>query len=148
MAGIVARVTRQRLLLVPLHDEVYALDLDQVVEVVPAPSFAILPTAPPALRGVFNVRGEIVPLFDTSVLLGGARCKEVAFGVVIDTPDGHVALTATAMPSVVDLSNGREGHEATNAQEASFVLHDGRIATPLRVTDLLHAAEPRDDRSI
>ena len=43
---------------------------DWVREVVASPEVALLVTAPPFVLGLFNLRGQIVPLFDTAALLG------------------------------------------------------------------------------
>ena len=59
-----------RALLLPVHGEWYGLPLDAVREVVPNPELTRLPLAPSSLLGVFNLRGEVVPLVDTGALLG------------------------------------------------------------------------------
>ncbi|MEA2424040.1 MAG: purine-binding chemotaxis protein CheW [Thermoleophilaceae bacterium] len=59
-----------RALLLPVHGEWYGLPLDAVREVVPDPELTRLPLAPPSLLGVFNLRGQVVPLVDTGALLG------------------------------------------------------------------------------
>ena len=59
-----------RALLLPVHGEWYGLQLEAVREVVPDPELTRLPLAPPALLGVFNLRGQVVPLVDTGALLG------------------------------------------------------------------------------
>ncbi|MEA2496560.1 MAG: purine-binding chemotaxis protein CheW [Thermoleophilaceae bacterium] len=59
-----------RALLLPVHGEWYGLPLEDVREVVPDPELTRLPLAPPGLLGVFNLRGQVVPLVDTGALLG------------------------------------------------------------------------------
>jgi chemotaxis signal transduction protein len=57
-----------------------------------------LVTAPPLVLGLFNLRGEIVPLLDAAHLLGVGHIESVAFALVLHTPLGPVALSATAFP--------------------------------------------------
>jgi chemotaxis signal transduction protein len=59
-----------RALLLPVHGEWYALPMDAVREIAPDPELTRLPLAPPALLGVFNLRGQVVPLVDTGSLPG------------------------------------------------------------------------------
>jgi purine-binding chemotaxis protein CheW len=84
--------------LVPVGDDLYAVPIDWVREVVTAPSLTPLVTAPSTVLGLFNLRGEIVPLLDTASLLGVGRTDDVAFGVVLHTHLGPVGLSATASP--------------------------------------------------
>ena len=72
--GRPAGQSRQRLtvraLLMPVGPDWYAIATESVREVVARPMLTAVPTGPDALVGLFNLRGEIVPLFDTAALLG------------------------------------------------------------------------------
>ena len=57
-------------LLLPVEGDLYALPMDWAREVVAAPPLTRLVTAPPIVLGLFNLRGQIVPLLDTAALLG------------------------------------------------------------------------------
>ena len=59
-----------RALLLPVHGEWYGLPLECVREVVQDPELTRLPHSPDGLLGVFNLRGQVVPLVDTGALLG------------------------------------------------------------------------------
>jgi purine-binding chemotaxis protein CheW len=59
-----------RALLLPVHGEWYGLPLECVREVVQDPEVTRLPLSPDGLLGVFNLRGQVVPLVDTGALLG------------------------------------------------------------------------------
>jgi purine-binding chemotaxis protein CheW len=48
--------------------------------------------------GLFNLRGEIVPLIDTAALLGLGLGPPVAFAVVLHTHLGPVGLSGSAFP--------------------------------------------------
>ena len=49
----------------------YALDIAQVIEVVPAVRLRRIPQAPAYVAGVFRYRGAMVPVIDLSHLMGG-----------------------------------------------------------------------------
>jgi len=76
-------------LLVPVGADWYALDMASVREVVAFPLLTRVPTAPAALLGLFNLRGEIVPLFDTAALLDAGRMAGVASFAVVVLTDGE-----------------------------------------------------------
>ena len=57
--------------LLPVGDELYAVPMESVREVVADPPITTLATAPPLVFGLFNLRGQIVPLFDTAALSTG-----------------------------------------------------------------------------
>jgi purine-binding chemotaxis protein CheW len=125
-------------LLLPVGPEWYALDTIWVREVVAAPLLIPLPTAPATLLGVFNLRGEIVPLFDTAALMGVGRSPEHPFAAVVDTGLGPAALAAHAVPEVVTLGEQAGASELPGAV-ASYAL-DGRIAVLLDTEAVLAPA--------
>jgi len=84
--------------LLPVGDELYAVPMESVREVVADPPMAMLATAPPLVLGLFNLRGQIVPLFDTAALLGVGAMGVVTFAAVMQTPEGLAGLAATGLP--------------------------------------------------
>lgn len=64
------------MLLFYINNQRYALPSQQVVEVLPLINLKTLPHAPDYLAGVFNYRGQIVPVLDLSQLMGGKPCCE------------------------------------------------------------------------
>jgi purine-binding chemotaxis protein CheW len=53
-----------------MRDAIFALDASQVQEVIRPGSITRIPHAPEAVSGVINLRGKIVTLLDTGLLLG------------------------------------------------------------------------------
>ncbi|HEV7468099.1 MAG TPA: chemotaxis protein CheW [Candidatus Dormibacteraeota bacterium] len=93
-----------RALLIPLGDDVYAVPVAAAREVVSDPRPTPVPTAPACIRGLLNVRGDIVPLLDLGILLGAAPAGSCTYAVVVDTAVGRGALVATALPEVGELA--------------------------------------------
>ena len=52
-----------------IQDEVYALDISRVQEIIRVPVLTRVPNAPPHVVGVFNLRGRILAVFDLRTLL-------------------------------------------------------------------------------
>jgi chemotaxis-related protein WspB len=78
-------------LLFQLGKDRYALDAGQVAEVLPLVSLKQIPQAPPAVAGVFDFRGEPVPVVDLSqVALGHpARSRLSTRIILVRYPDGN-----------------------------------------------------------
>lgn len=85
-------------MLLPVGRDVYAIPIDWVREVVTAPPLTALVTGPELVLGLFNLRGEIVPLLDTAELLGLSTVGTATFAVVVRSQQGLAGLTATAFP--------------------------------------------------
>ncbi|MBD2339691.1 purine-binding chemotaxis protein CheW [Calothrix sp. FACHB-156] len=64
------------MLLFYLNNERYAIASQQVVEVLPLVTLKTLPHTPEHLAGVFNYRGQIVPVLDLCLLIQGKPCCE------------------------------------------------------------------------
>ena len=129
----------QLALLLPVGGDTYALALERVREVAVKPRVTVLPTAPPVVLGVFNLRGEIVPLFDTGILLGLRPLERPGYAVLVESPHGVAGLAASEMPLTVRLSEsvGRSDMEATTE---TFLVGDRRLAVALDVEALLSPA--------
>jgi purine-binding chemotaxis protein CheW len=129
-------------LLVPVHEDWFAVELVRVREVVPAPALTPLPGAPPALAGVFNLRGDVVPLFDLAALLGlpgGDHGDQVA---VTDAGHGVAALRAHGRPDLVSLGAGAGPADLPGAIARYTVEGEGRVATLIDVDVLLDRVLP------
>lgn len=74
-----------------------AVPMASVHRVVDAPALTPVPAAPPALLGLANVRGEIVPVLDGGLLLGNAPV-EMRYVVVVDTARGRAGLAVPLLP--------------------------------------------------
>jgi purine-binding chemotaxis protein CheW len=83
---------------IPVGADLYAVPVDWVREVVAGPVVTPLVTAPPIVLGLFNLRGDIIPLLDTAGLLGLGRIDGAPFAVVLRNDQGLAGLAATAFP--------------------------------------------------
>jgi purine-binding chemotaxis protein CheW len=137
--GPVAVCAGQLALLLPVGDDTYALPLERVREVAVAPRVTELPTAPAVVLGVFNLRGEIVPLFDTGRLLGLRPLERGRYAVVLDTGHGAAGLAATDLPLTVRLSEA-VGPSDIEATTETFLVGERRLAVALDVAALLSPA--------
>ncbi len=124
-----------RALLLPVADELYAIELSHLHAVVGDPRVFAIPTAPRGVLGAINLRGEIVAVLDTAELLGLGRITTVAFAAVIDHPFGAVALAAEGRPVTTQL--GEKVAPADLAGTSGTYAVPSGVATLLDITALL-----------
>ena len=90
-------------MVVPIGQDHYAIAADTVREVVSDPRATRLPTAPAVFLGAFNLRGEVVPMFDSAMLLGVGRLTNPSLAVVVNTKSGPAGLAVSGLPRVLNL---------------------------------------------
>ena len=120
----------------PLEGERYALDITTAREIVPAPAIRPLPGAPPTVLGLFNLRGDVVPLFDTAALADAGSLAKWTHAVVVETAAGIAALAAGAVPETLVLDEPVAPSESPWI-EATYAI--GRSLIPLLDTAALLA---------
>lgn len=82
----------------------YALDIADVRELLPVPHLTRVPGAPDFVRGVGHVRGEMLPVLDLSVCLGGAPRPLTRFSclLVLCLPAGAELLSFALLVDEVE----------------------------------------------
>lgn len=125
-------------LLLPIGADWYAVELAVVREVVPSVAVTPLPRAPRAVRGLFNLRGEVVPLFDAGIALGQAPVAAGGHVAIVDTFDGLAGLATGGRTRRAMLGAVAGPASVTGGIERRAV--DGLVATLIDVDELLAAA--------
>lgn len=76
-------------LLFHVKDECYAVDVREVVEIIPKVKLRSIPKAPGYVAGLLNYRGESVPVLDLCMLLHDKNCAAVFSSriVLVNYPD-------------------------------------------------------------
>jgi purine-binding chemotaxis protein CheW len=119
----------------------YAVRAVAVREVVPSPVVTPLPASTPVVLGVCNVRGDIVPILDTSALLGLGGGPAPTHVVIVRVPEGEVGLSTTGVPAFTRLGE-RVGDADVPGQVGAYRVVNG-IATLLEL-DVLVTRERLD----
>lgn len=84
----------------------YAVPMALAREVLAAPEITRLPTAPSSVLGVCNVRGEIIPVFDTGVLLGLGRSSSSFESIaIVETAMGPAGLASGEVGESIELGD-------------------------------------------
>ena len=118
-----------RVLLLPLGEGTWCLPVDAVREVLVTPRTTPLPTGPASVVGLFNLRGSVLPLFDTAGLLSlpTGPCVHVA---VVEVAAGLAGLATSGTPRAARLGRlvGAPEHPAALGTYTVEAATDGEAA--------------------
>jgi purine-binding chemotaxis protein CheW len=90
-----------------VSDLLLAIDVLEVQEVIRYQDMTRVPTAPPVVRGLINLRGQIVTAIDLRRRLGlpPAGEEQRPMNVVVRTDDGAVSLLVDEIGEVIELGS-------------------------------------------
>ena len=125
-------------LVFPLGPERYALPIQEVREIVATPTLTPLPTAPAAILGLVNLRGDVLPVFDAGRLVASPFPAEPDFVMVVDTERGAAGVAASGLPSILDLEPAVDSDRSL--WSGSMHAIDGEPVVMLDVSALLKRA--------
>jgi len=95
-----------------LGDEVFALDITKVREVLDYTTITKVPRTPEFMRGVINLRGSVVPVVDLRLKFGMTRTERtvntciIIVEVIVDGETGVLGALADSVQEVMDLEPG------------------------------------------
>lgn len=124
--------------------EEYALPVRHVPEVAELGDVTPVPGTPPQVMGIRNLRGEVLPVFDTAVGLGVAGSGAPARIVLADVDGRRCALAVDEVIEVDELPAPEEAVESPLL--AGAILLDGRLIGLVDVPALLEALAPVGER--
>ena len=123
-----------------LGDEVFALDITKVREVLDFTTVTKVPRTPEFMRGVINLRGSVVPVVDLRLKFGMTKTESsvntciIITEVTVDNDTTILGALADSVQEVLDLEPGS-------------IAPAPKIGTKLR-TEFIKGMGKRDDRFI
>jgi len=96
-----------------LDEEVFAVDVSQVREILELIPITKVPKTPEFMRGVINVRGSVVPVVDMRIKFGMPRGEETINTCVVVMEvemDGETAVIGALADSVQEVSEFQPEH--------------------------------------
>jgi purine-binding chemotaxis protein CheW len=94
--------TPRQLCTFTLGDSLFGVDVTNVQEVIRWQGVTTVPLAPPTIRGLINLRGQIVTAIDMRARLGlPARAEPLPMNVVLRTSEGVVSLLVDEIGDVL-----------------------------------------------
>jgi purine-binding chemotaxis protein CheW len=114
-----------------LDDVDYGIDILSVHEIMRMPNIARLPNAPPFIKGVINLRGNVIPVVDVRERFGFpvAEITDLTRIIVIETMEKLVGLLVDNVHQVVRLpeSNVDPPAELVEGVSEVFIKGIGRL---------------------
>jgi len=95
-----------------LMGEEYALQIDQVREIIQCERVTSIPSMPPVVRGMMNLRGTVIPVIDLPLKFGlpptpiGPATYLVVVDVVWSGETARLGLLTTELGRVIDVAAG------------------------------------------
>jgi len=88
-----------------VDDLLLGADVRNVQEVVPDLEITAVPSAPRAVRGLANLRGQVLEVIDLRCCLGinDPALESASFHVIFRTPEGPISLLVDQMGSVMEV---------------------------------------------
>src|SRR3990172_12261370 len=89
-----------------LEEEVFALDITQVREVLDFTTITRVPRTPEFMRGVINLRGSVVPVVDMRLKFGMSKTEKTVNTCIIVTEielDGEAVVVGALSDSVQEV---------------------------------------------
>ena len=123
-----------------LDDEVFALDITKVREVLDFTTVTKVPRTPEFMRGVINLRGSVVPVVDLRLKFGMSRTEKTVNTCIIIvevTVDDETTVLGALADSVQEVMDLEPGH----------IEPAPRIGTRLN-TEFIKGMGKRDDRFV
>lgn len=128
---------------VRVAEEHYALAVEDVLEVAALGDVTPVPGAGPAVLGVRNVRGQVLPVVDLATLFGLSPAQPARI-VIAERGDLRAGLAVDAVTGVEDLPEASE--EVDSRHLAGAALADGAFVGVVDVGSMLEAVEESNAR--
>lgn len=130
----------RRLLIFTMNGDKYALELEQVAEIMEAPTLSPIPRAPLHFTGAMNFHGGIVPIVDLARFLDLGDTSHGGRVLVLDRGIGNLALLVERVEGIFPGDMVLEEHPPDMEMAAKILqLPDGeiRLLSPEKIVDRL-----------
>lgn len=103
-----------------LGNEEYGLHIDQIKEVVITPTITKMPQTPSYVKGVANIRGNVIAIFDLEERFNLTRTiqdRGSKYTLVVESEDVKMGLLVTEVPNTVSVN-------ASDLDESVGIIND------------------------
>ena len=108
-----------------LGNEEYGLHIDQIKEVVITPSITKMPQTPSYVKGVANIRGNVIAIFDLEDRFNLSRTIQSQgskYTLVVESEDVKLGLLVNEVPNTVSVN-------ASDLDESVGIINDANADT-------------------
>ena len=92
----------RKYLIFTVDDLKIGIDAEQVVEIMNSYTVTYLPMMPPYIQGIFNMRGQIIPIMNIRLRLGKPPRKESIL-IVIDYNNNQLGIQVDSVELMLDI---------------------------------------------
>lgn len=143
----------QQIVVFKLGQEEYGLSIDQIKEVVITPNITRMPQTPSYVRGVANIRGNVIALLDLEEKFGLTRQSETAhsgnhYTLVIESDEYKMGILVREVPNTLSISSASiEGsiftgeHQHEQAYIIGIVKLDKRLIIMIDIFKVINERE-------
>ncbi|ABA89602.1 scaffold protein CheW associated with MCPs of class 36H [Syntrophotalea carbinolica DSM 2380] len=136
--GVVEEDTQKdKYLTFSLAEEVYAIDICYVIEIIGILKITKVPDMPPFIKGVINLRGKVIPVMDVRARFGlpARDYDERTCVVVVNVADNAMGLVVDHVNEVMDIPAGQvEPSPAANGHGGGkYVKGIGKIDDEVKI---------------
>lgn len=140
---------RTQYIKIKMGDEMFGIDIKYIDNIVRMQSITRVPKVPAYIKGVINLRGEVIPVYNLRLKMGMQEVEETKkFRIIIIKMDGnYVGLIVDEVREVITLQNDlvEKVYRDPNEPTQSFLLGVGKDGDNL--ISLLDLNEVVADRS-
>jgi len=125
MSDINKSTDRLQIVVFKLGNEEYGLHIDQIKEVVITPTITKMPQTPEYVKGVANIRGNVIAIFDLEDRFNLTRTikqKGSKYTLVVESEDVKLGLLVTEVPNTVSVN-------ASDLDESVGIINDSNSET-------------------
>jgi len=122
-------------------DLIYGIPIENVVEIITNPSITALPMVPPYVKGIINLRGQIVPIIDIRQIMDKPVNEDTSISCVIILEIGSIS-TGILVDSVLQVINVNDKISEPPSKNLAFIsgmtnLSDGSVMFSLDCDSLV-----------
>ncbi|MBD8071463.1 chemotaxis protein CheW [Bacillus sp. PS06] len=112
-----------RMIIFKIAKEEYAIDIHQVQSIERMQEVTAIPNTSPALIGVTNIRGKVLPLFDLRILLSSSATENTDQTriILIDAQDKSMGIVVDEANEVLEISSESIQQPSFTVDQQTFV---------------------------
>lgn len=115
---------KSQLIVFRLGDEEYGLQIAQIKEVVPTPHITRLPQTPEYVKGVANIRGNIIAVVDLEEKFGlkqeGQATANNNYTLVVESDEVKMGVLVRELPNTLNVTQSQ-------IEDSANIIQDGEV---------------------
>lgn len=123
-----------------LKDEEFGVETSKVQNIGDNMSITRVPKSPPFIKGLVNLRGNVITLLDINLLLGIDNDNESTNTIILKLEEEEIGITVDEVKEVLEVDENvieRNSVEAENSYIKGILNFKDRIVTLIDVAELL-----------